>query len=109
VTAAFTLNILARANRELGADFNLDRFRHEARYLADEGRIAIHLRSLCDQRVALAGKSYHLARNERIHVEDSWKYSVAGFRTLAASAGFEPTACWVDDHGLFSVHFLSVG
>lgn len=109
VTAAFTLNILARANRELGADFNLGCFQHEARYLEDEGRIAIHLRSLRDQQVSLAGRSYHFAENERIHVEDSWKYSIAGFRALATSAGFAPTAHWVDDSGLFSVHLLTVG
>lgn len=108
VTAAFSLNLLARANRELVADFDLDQFRHEARWLADEGRIAIHLRSLCAQTVRVGGKRFHFAQGERIHIEDSWKYSLEGFRDLARQAGFAPVDWWVDDDGLFSLHLLDV-
>jgi L-histidine N-alpha-methyltransferase len=108
VTAAFSLNLLGRANRELGADFDLRQFRHQARYLADEGRVAIHLRSLVDQDVTVAGRRFHFAKDERLHVEDSWKYSLEDFRDLASEAGFSPTACWVDDRELFSVHLLEV-
>lgn len=108
VTAAFSLNLLARANRELGADFDLGQFRHEARYLADEGRIAIHLRALSDQAVRIGGRTFAFAEGERIHIEDSWKYSLDGFRALALDAGFEPVDCWVDADSLFSVHLLDV-
>ena len=106
VTAAFTKNVLARANRELGADFDLARFAHRARYDADRGRIEIHLESLADQTVHMPGHSFAFAAGERIHVEDSYKYSVAGFRDLARAAGFRPTAVWTDPDQLFSVHYL---
>ena len=106
VTAQFTLNLLARANRELGADFDLTAFRHEARYIAEEGRIAIHLVSLADQTVTVGGQSFSFGWGERIHVEDSWKYSIAGFIALAGQAQFEPVCVWTDAEDLFSVHLL---
>ena len=106
VTARFTLNLLERANRELGADFDLDAFAHEARWISDEGRIAIDLVSLRDQTVTIAGRTFDFAEGERVHVEDSWKYSLSGFVALARSAAFEPVAVWTDDMDLFSVHLL---
>lgn len=106
VTAEFSLNLLSRANRELGADFDLSRFRHEARYHADTGRVAIHLRSLAEQRVSLGGRHFTFAAGETIHIEDSWKYSLDGFRDLAVAAGFEPLEVWTDAGGLFSVHLM---
>ena len=108
VTAEFSLNLLARANRELGADFDLRHFRHQARYRADEGRVAIHLRSLSDQTVHLGGETFRFARGETIHVEDSWKYSLGDFRDLAARAGFRPADYWTDPGGLFSIPLLEV-
>lgn len=106
VTSAFSLNLLTRANRELGADFDVTRFRHEARYIAEEGRIAIHLVSLADQTVTVGETSFDFGWGERIHIEDSWKYSVAGFIALAGQANFEPVTVWTDDADLFSVHLL---
>lgn len=106
VTAAFSLNLLARANRELGADFDLGQYRHEARYHADTGRVAIHLRSLAEQPVSVGGQRFTLAAGETIHIEDSWKYSLDGFRDLAAQAGFAPIKVWTDAGGLFSVHLM---
>lgn len=108
VTARFSLNLLARANRELGADFDLSAFRHEARYLEDEGRVAIHLASLRDQTATVAGRRFRFQAGERIHVEDSWKYSIPGFQSLAAEAGYRSLACWTDPGRLFSVHLLEV-
>ncbi len=107
VTAAFTLNLLARANRELGADFDPAGFRHEARYDQGKGRIEIHLRSLKDQRVRIAGRAFDFARGERVHVEHSYKYGLDQFRDLARDAGFEPEAVFTDPAGLFSVHYLT--
>lgn len=108
VTAAFSLNLLARANRELGADFDLSAFRHEARWMEAEGRVAIHLRSLADQTVTVGQSRFALREGERIHVEDSWKYGLEDFRRLASAAGYRPLAVWTDAGGLFSVHLLEV-
>ena len=106
VTAEFSLNLLARANREIGSDFRLDQFRHEAAYDARTGRVAIHLRALADQTVKVGARAFHLAAGEAIHIEDSWKYSLDGFRALARRAGFEPVDYWTDAGDLFSVHLL---
>ena len=107
VTAAFSLNLLARANRELGADFDLSGFRHEARYDQAFGRIEIHLRSLKDQTVRLASRAFAFARGERLHVEHSYKYGLDQFQQMAREAGFEPTAVFTDPSQLFSVHYLT--
>ena len=109
VTAAFTLNILARANAELGADFDLDGFAHQARYNAVDGRVEIHLRSLRPQTATVAGRTFRFARGERIHVEHSYKYAIDQFQALATLAGFAPEAVYTDPAGLFSVHYLATG
>lgn len=106
VTAAFNLNLLARINRELGANFDLPAFRHRAFYNRDAGRIEMHLASLKDQQVALGGRTFSFRRDETIHTENSYKYSVEEFETLAGEAGFEPARCWIDPQHLFSVHYL---
>jgi uncharacterized SAM-dependent methyltransferase len=107
VTAAFNLNLLHRANRELAADFRLERFAHEVAYNAAEGRVEIHIRSLADQSVTVAGRRFFLAAGERIHTEHSYKYSIDEFRRLARSAGFRPQDVWTDREALFSVHYLA--
>lgn len=106
VTAEFTKNLLVRANRELGADFDLAAFAHRARYDVVHGRIEIHLESLKDQVVHLGALGLPLGAGERIHVEDSYKYSIDGFRGIARAAGFRPAAVWTDPDALFSVHWL---
>jgi len=109
VTAAFSKNLLVRANRELVADFQVDAFAHRARYDAVRGRIEIHLESLRDQTVHIGGIPIAFAEGERVHVEDSCKYSVEGFRALARAAGFRPAEVWTDADQLFSVHYLETG
>jgi dimethylhistidine N-methyltransferase len=109
VTAAFNLNLLERINRELGADFDLDRFAHDAFYNKAEGRIEIYIRSLADQIVTVGGHTIRFTTDERIHTEDSCKYTVAEFQRLAMRAGFRPLRHWVDKDELFSIHLLSVG
>lgn len=106
VTAAFNLNILARANRELGADFDLSGFRHVARYDAGLGRIEMRLESLRDQSVALLGRRFDFRRGETIHTENSYKYSVPEFQALAASAGWASVQAWTDAEALFSVQLF---
>ena len=108
VTAAFSKNLFVRANRELGADFAVDRFAHEARWSADRGCVEIHLRSLDTQTVSIAGRRFDFAQGERLHVEDSHKYDPEEFAALAVAAGFEWTAGWSDPERLFSVHYLTV-
>ncbi len=108
VTAAFTLNLLVRINRELGADFEIERFAHDAFYNEAAGRIDINIRSLADQIVTVAGRAIPLAEGERIHTEISCKYTIDGFHRLAARAGFRPVRTWTDRKRLFSVHFLAV-
>lgn len=106
VTAEFSKNLLVRANRELGADFDLHAFAHRARYDAAHGRVEIHLESLKAQTVHIDGLALPLQAGERIHVEDSYKYSIDGFRGIARAAGFRPAAVWTDPARLFSVHWL---
>lgn len=106
VTAAFNLNILARINRELGANFDTSAFRHEAIYDSVEGRIEMHLVSVPDQTVALCGRKFHFGAEERIHTENSYKYSVPDFQSLASAAGWRPVRFWTDAANHFSVHEL---
>lgn len=107
VTAAFNLNLLARINRELGADFRLDRFRHYAFYNPAEHRVEMHLVSLFDQRVRTDGAWIDFDRGESIWTESSYKYSLADFERLAASAGFRVEKVWTDPAELFSVQLLT--
>ncbi len=107
VTAAFNLNLLARINRELGADFDLQAFRHSAFYNERRGRIEMHLESVRAQTVIVDGQRFRFTAGERIHTENSYKYDLGEFRDLARSAGFEPVQAWTDPDRLFSVHYLT--
>jgi dimethylhistidine N-methyltransferase len=109
VTARFNLNMLARINRELGADFNLRRFRHYAFYNAPLGRVEMHLVSLARQAVRIGRHRFEFERGETIHTENSCKYSVEEFRALAAEAGFRAARLWQDRQGLFALHGLVAG
>ena len=106
VTALFNKNLLARANRELGADFDLDAFAHYAPYNAGAHRIEMYLVSLKRQSVSLCGQRFDFAQGEPIHTEDSHKYTIESFREMAARAGFNPRAVWTDQDRLFSMHWL---
>jgi dimethylhistidine N-methyltransferase len=107
VTAAFNLNLLNRANRELGADFNVSAFRHLATYDVRHARIDMHLVSRDEQTVHLLGRRFRFAAGERIHTEHSHKYDIEGFRALARRGGWQPAAVWTDPEALFSVHVLT--
>jgi dimethylhistidine N-methyltransferase len=106
VTAAFNSNLLARANRELGADFVLDRFAHSAFYNAPLQRIEMHLVSRCRQQVAFAGRAFEIGEGETLHTEYSHKFTIDGVRQLAQRAGFRPGPVWTDEQRLFAVHWL---
>jgi len=108
VTAAFNRNILQRINRELGADFVLDRFDHLAFYNEAEGRIEMHLRSRGAQNVTIGSDSFSFRDQETIHTENSYKYTIDSFQDLLKGTGFEPEKVWTDPQSLFSVHYLKV-
>jgi dimethylhistidine N-methyltransferase len=107
VTEAFNKNLLVRINRELDADFRVDRFQHLAFYNRELGRIEMHLASKQAQSIRVADHTIRIAAGETIHTENSHKYSLAGFRRLALRAGFRPDKVWIDPEGLFSIHYLS--
>ncbi len=106
VTAAFTLNLLRRMNRELHATFDLERFAHEAFYNSRESRIEIYFRSLGDQSVTVAGRPFAFTAGERVHTEYSYKYEVADIEALAAGGGFRTAHIWMDQARLFAVAYL---
>jgi len=109
VTATFSLNVLARINRELDGDIDTTRFAHQALYNAAKGRIEIYLESLADQTVRVLGHAFAFAEGERIHTENSHKYSIAEFQALAQNAGWRPVRAWTDTDDLFSLHLLRLG
>jgi len=108
VTARFNLGILARVNRELGADFELSAFRHHAPYNETHGRIEMHLVSDRAQIVHLDSEEFRFEEGEYITTEHSYKYTVPGFAGLALKAGFELVRNWEDRDRLFSVFFLRI-
>jgi L-histidine Nalpha-methyltransferase len=106
VTASFNLNLLARINRELGADFKPRRFRHYAFYNPTLGRVEMHLVSLSSQTVNVGDHRFSFDAGESIHTENSYKYSIFGFRAVAKSAGFRGEKVWLDPKGRFALHGL---
>ena len=105
-TAAFNLNLLERMNRELDADFDLGAWAHRAGYNEQMGRVEMHLQSLRDQQVTVAGEVFDFSAGETIHTENSYKYHVDEFQDLARRAGMDSAGAWTDRKGLFSVHLL---
>ena len=107
VTAAFNLNLLVRINRELRADFGVERFWHHALYNPREGRIEMYLVSRLDQRVRVGDREIFLAEGEPICTEYSYKYSVADLTALAAASGFAVERSWMDESRYFCVLYLA--
>lgn len=107
VTAAFNLNLLARINRELGADFRLDAFRHRAFYNGQLGCIEMHLVSLRTQRVRIGDEVISFAEGESIRTEYSYKYNVEELREWVPRAGLRVERVWLDAQKLFGVLYLT--
>ncbi|HMG87568.1 MAG TPA: L-histidine N(alpha)-methyltransferase [Terracidiphilus sp.] len=105
VTAAFNRNLLVRLNRELDADFHLERFTHRADWNAAHSRMEMHLVSEVKQAVWLAGMDLRVefAAGESIHTENSYKYQQGDAEALVAKAGFAHEATWTDERGWFAV------
>ncbi len=107
VTAAFNMNLLKRCNRELGSNFDFNAFTHRAFFNEIESRIEMHLVSTKHQSVQIDDHSFTFQKDETIHTENSYKYSIESFQALARSSGFTPIQVWTDANDLFSVHYLA--
>jgi L-histidine N-alpha-methyltransferase len=103
VTARFNLNLLTRINRELGGQFDLRSFRHEARWNEAESAVEMHAVSACRQAVVVGGRAFAFAAGESIHTESSRKYDLQGFADLAATGGWRTEAVWTDAQRRFAV------
>ena len=108
VTAEFNLNLLVRANRELGADFDLTHWRHQAIYNSTHGRIEMYLISKTAQTVRIGDQQFGFAAGERILTEYSYKYTPEGFAALASRAGLKFQKIWTDDARLFGVFYFTI-
>lgn len=110
VTAAFNRNVLARINRELGADFDLMKFRHRVRWNGESSRIEMHLESLVAHEVSIPSLDLSLGfrRGETIHTENSYKFSIDGVRHLLAQTGFTIVDHWTDPRDWFGVFLARV-
>jgi L-histidine Nalpha-methyltransferase len=108
VTAAFNKNILSRINRELNAEFDLDRFAHRAIWNSDLSRMEMHLESLVPQKVQIRdlGMSVSFSSGETIHTENSYKFSMPMIDSIAANAGLVVERTWSDPRKWFTVNLL---
>jgi dimethylhistidine N-methyltransferase len=106
LTAKFNLNLLARINRELGANFNLNCFEHHAFFNRERSRIEMHLASVKRQKVKILGETIEFRAGETIHTENSYKYTPASFTALARGSGWTVQALWTDEKKYFAVYFL---
>ena len=107
VTAAFNLNILNHLNRDFGADFDVAGFEHRAIWNDSLSRVEMHLMSRRSQSFQVANTTIHFAAGETIHTENSYKYTVEAFKSMAALAGWSSQDVWTDEAGLYSVHLLA--
>ena len=107
ITAKFNKNILQRINTELGASINLNAYKHLAVYNKSKKRIEMRLKSNKKNYIKINGSKYLIKKNEEIHTENSHKYTIKTFKTLANKAGWKIKKTWIDDKKLFSVHCLN--
>jgi dimethylhistidine N-methyltransferase len=110
VTARFNLNLLRRINRDLGGEFDLKSFRHDAIYNEKKSRVEMYLVSKEEQdvRIDALGTRFHFDRGERIHTENSHKFSPWSIRDLACRVGLDIVQRWSDDHEYFSLTMFKV-
>jgi dimethylhistidine N-methyltransferase len=109
ITAKFNLNLLARINRELGGNFELEKFEHYAFYNHEQNRMEMHLISKIDQQLYIGalGKTFSLKKGESIHTENSYKYSVNQIAALAEDCGFAIEKNFTDKKRWFNLALLS--
>ena len=107
VTAEFNLNLLVRINRELGGNFDLAQWKPLSFYNVAAGRIEMHLESKVAQAVRVLDETHLFDAGERIHTENSYKFSDGQIRAIAGESGFRIEKQWTDEQGWFSVVLLS--
>jgi dimethylhistidine N-methyltransferase len=107
VTAAFNKNVLLNVNALLGADFDLRQWRHVALFNLQDSRIEMHLEAVTNNTVRWAGHERSFAAGERIHTENSYKYTLDGISSLLKQAGFSHVQHWTDAQGWFGVFWAS--
>jgi L-histidine N-alpha-methyltransferase len=107
VTAAFNLNVLHNVNRAIGADFDIADWRHVAFFDPVTARVEMHVEARCDVVVHWNGGERRFAATDRIHTENSYKYTLPGLRALLLQAGFQSPALWTDEAGTFAVAVAS--
>ncbi len=105
ITAEFNKNILTHINRELGTDFDVDKFRHESVWNENDGRIEMHLFAKEDHQVQVNGSTISFSEGESIHTENSHKYTLEDFAEMVAP-WFEVKKVWTDENDYFSVQYL---
>jgi uncharacterized SAM-dependent methyltransferase len=103
VTAAFNLNVLRNANRCIDADFDVADWRHVAFFDPVSARIEMHAEARCDLDVRWSGGGRRFRAADRIHTENSYKYTLPGLRGLLQRAGYGETKLWTDEEGGFAV------
>jgi len=108
LTKAFNLNLLARMERELGAEIEPDGFTHYAFYNPVPGRVEMHLVSRFNQTIRISGEEFWMGAGESIHTENSYKYRPDEFQDLAKKAGWHSETFWTDANKLFNIHLLRV-
>lgn len=106
VTAAFNLNLLKRINRELGANFKVDQFKHRSVYNEKKSRVEMHLESCVDQTVLIEDQKFDFKAGETIHTESSHKYNLESFASFVKEAGLQVETYFVDPKSYFSVIVL---
>ncbi|HEY3698598.1 MAG TPA: L-histidine N(alpha)-methyltransferase [Spongiibacteraceae bacterium] len=106
VTAAFNKNVLRHINRLADADFVPEAFDHLAFFNRDKARIEMHLVSRVDQIVTIAGEAIKIAAGEKIHTENSYKYTRPSFIALATEAGLRCQQTWHDQQDYFTLYYL---
>ena len=109
MTAAFNKNVLERINRELGANFNLNLFSHQARWNEECSRIEMHLESLIAQQVVIPALDLEvkLKRGETIHTENSYKFRDEGVIEMLERADFHLSDHWTDEREWFGVYLAT--
>ncbi|MBN8431548.1 L-histidine N(alpha)-methyltransferase [Microbulbifer salipaludis] len=105
VTERFNKNLLSRINSELDGNFDTEAFAHRAFYHPHRQRVEMHLVSLCDQKVQVAGQTFDFEEGETIHTENSHKYTRAGLEALLRESGFNPTQFWTDNKQHYAIYY----
>lgn len=106
ITEAFNKNALRNLNRLVGANFDVEKFQHQAFYNQELQRIEMHLVATEDHLVTIGGHVVTFRENETIHTENSYKYTIAGIEQLASAAGWALQHTWMDENQLFSLNYF---